>query len=93
MLDSCVMHRNTGPAPGIMVWGSIGYHSHTPLVRIAVAQRLTQITSSAATPDQLWRRVEASWSSVPQERIQSIFESIPRRMSAVISNNGGYCGY
>ncbi|GFV29028.1 transposable element Tcb1 transposase [Trichonephila clavipes] len=35
MLNSCAMHRHTGPAPGIMVCGSIGYHSHTPLVRIA----------------------------------------------------------
>ncbi|GFX47260.1 transposable element Tcb1 transposase [Trichonephila clavipes] len=35
MLNSCVMHRHTGPAPGITVWGGIGYHSRTPLVRIA----------------------------------------------------------
>ncbi|GFU06814.1 transposable element Tcb1 transposase [Trichonephila clavipes] len=35
MLNSCVMHRHTGPATGIMVWGSIVYHSRTPLVRIA----------------------------------------------------------
>ncbi|GFX10075.1 transposable element Tcb1 transposase [Trichonephila clavipes] len=35
MLNSCVMHRNTGPSPGIMVWGGIRYHSRTPLVRIA----------------------------------------------------------
>ncbi|GFW45578.1 transposable element Tcb1 transposase [Trichonephila clavipes] len=34
MLNSCVMHRHTGPALGIMIWGGIGYHSHTPLVRI-----------------------------------------------------------
>ncbi|GFV25072.1 transposable element Tcb1 transposase [Trichonephila clavipes] len=34
VLNSC-MHRHTSPAPGIMVWGGIGYHSHTPLVRIA----------------------------------------------------------
>ncbi|GFT55009.1 transposable element Tcb1 transposase [Trichonephila clavipes] len=34
MLNSCVMHRHTGPDPSIMVWGDIGYHSHTPLVRI-----------------------------------------------------------
>ncbi|GFX17147.1 transposable element Tcb1 transposase [Trichonephila clavipes] len=137
MLNSCVMHHHTGPAPGIMVWGGIGYHSRTPLVRIAgtlnsqryisevlesvvlpylqglatavfqqdnvgphearivqrlffnhqnellpftarspdlssienmqsmVAQRLTQITSPAATPDLLWQRVEAAWSAVP----------------------------
>ncbi|GFV66101.1 uncharacterized protein TNCV_1649131 [Trichonephila clavipes] len=51
-----------------------------------VVQRLTQITPPAATPDQLWQRVEA----VPQEHMQSLFESMPRRMAPVISNNGGY---
>ncbi|GFY10376.1 transposable element Tcb1 transposase [Trichonephila clavipes] len=138
MLNSCVMHRHTGPAPGIMVWGGIGYYSCTPLVRIAgtlnsqrymsevlepvvlpylqglatavfqqdnarphvlcivqrffvnhqiellpwparspdlspienmwsmVSQRLTQITPPAAKPDQIWQRVEAAWSAVPQ---------------------------
>ncbi|GFY34758.1 transposable element Tcb1 transposase [Trichonephila clavipes] len=35
MLNSCVMHSYTGSAPGIMVWDGIGYHSRTPLVRIA----------------------------------------------------------
>ncbi|GFV26268.1 transposable element Tcb1 transposase [Trichonephila clavipes] len=35
VLNSCVMHRHTGHAPGIMVWGGIGYHSRTHLVRIA----------------------------------------------------------
>ncbi|GFT36549.1 transposable element Tcb1 transposase [Trichonephila clavipes] len=34
MLNSCVMHRHTGPATGIMVWGGIEYHSRTPLVCI-----------------------------------------------------------
>ncbi|GFY05764.1 transposable element Tcb1 transposase [Trichonephila clavipes] len=34
MLNSCVMHRHTDPAPDITVWGSIRYHSRT-LVRIA----------------------------------------------------------
>ncbi|GFU52631.1 transposable element Tcb1 transposase [Trichonephila clavipes] len=60
-----------------------------------VAQRLTQITSPAATPDELWQRMEAAWSAVPQpqEYIQSPFESMPRRVAAVISNNGGYSGY
>ncbi|GFT50491.1 transposable element Tcb1 transposase [Trichonephila clavipes] len=35
ILNSCFMHRRTGPAPGIMVCGGIGYPSRTPLVRIA----------------------------------------------------------
>ncbi|GFV83416.1 hypothetical protein TNCV_3055631 [Trichonephila clavipes] len=42
-----------------------------------VAQRLTQITPPAATPDHLWQRVEAAWSAVLQEHIQSLFESMP----------------
>ncbi|GFT40668.1 transposable element Tcb1 transposase [Trichonephila clavipes] len=58
-----------------------------------VAQRLTQITPPAATPEQLWQRLEAAWSAVPQECIQSLFESMPRRVAAVISNNDGYSGY
>ncbi|GFT06746.1 transposable element Tcb1 transposase [Trichonephila clavipes] len=29
------MHRHTGPEPGIIVWGGIGFHFRTPLVRIA----------------------------------------------------------
>ncbi|GFU43263.1 transposable element Tcb1 transposase [Trichonephila clavipes] len=58
-----------------------------------VSQRLTQITLPAATPEQLWQRVEAAWSDVPQEHIQSLFESMPRRVAAVISNNGGYSGF
>ncbi|GFU51122.1 transposable element Tcb1 transposase [Trichonephila clavipes] len=99
MLNSSVVHRHTGRAPGIMVWGGIGDHSRTPLgldtaifqqdnaqphmtlnvqrlfvnhqiellpwpahfpdlspignMWSMVAQRLTQITPPAATPDQL----------------------------------------
>ncbi|GFX70661.1 putative inorganic phosphate cotransporter [Trichonephila clavipes] len=50
-----------------------------------VVQRLTQITAPAATPDQLWQRVEAAWSAVPQEHIQSLFESMPRRVPEGLS--------
>ncbi|GFX08138.1 transposable element Tcb1 transposase [Trichonephila clavipes] len=35
MLNNCVMHRHTGPAPGIIIWDGVGYHSRTFLVRIA----------------------------------------------------------
>ncbi|GFV53437.1 transposable element Tcb1 transposase [Trichonephila clavipes] len=58
-----------------------------------VDQRLIQITPQAVTPDQLWQCVEAAWSVVPQEHIQSLFDSMSRRVAAVISNNGGYSGY
>ncbi|GFW64288.1 transposable element Tc1 transposase [Trichonephila clavipes] len=97
MLNSCVMHRHTGPATGIMVWGGIGYHSRTPLVRIAGtlnSQRyISKIIPTAATPFQLWKHVQAAWSAAPQEHFQSLFESMPRHVAEVISNNGGYSGY
>ncbi|GFX32862.1 transposable element Tcb1 transposase [Trichonephila clavipes] len=126
MLNGSVMHYHTVPLSVIMVWGGIGYHSSTRLIRISgtlnsqryiseiellpwparspdispivnmwsmVVQWLTQITHPGVTPDQLWQRLEAAWSAVPQEHIQSLFESMPRRVAAVISNNGVYSGY
>ncbi|GFT55702.1 hypothetical protein TNCV_1424421 [Trichonephila clavipes] len=35
LLNSFVMHRHTGPASGIQVWGGIRFHCPTPLVRMA----------------------------------------------------------
>ncbi|GFV28654.1 transposable element Tcb1 transposase [Trichonephila clavipes] len=123
MLNSCVMHRHTDPAPGIMDLATAMFQQYNARPHVArivqmfffnhqiqllpwsarspdlspienmwsmVAQRLTQITPPAATPDQLWQRVEAAWSAVPQEHIQSLFELMPRRVAVVISNNGGY---
>ncbi|GFV56623.1 transposable element Tcb1 transposase [Trichonephila clavipes] len=58
-----------------------------------VAQRMTQITPRAATPDQLCQRVEDAQSVVPQEHFQRLFDSMSRRVAALISNNGGYSGY
>lgn len=33
-LEGCIRQRHTGPTPGVMVWGAIGYHSRTRLLRI-----------------------------------------------------------
>ncbi|GFT84705.1 transposable element Tcb1 transposase [Trichonephila clavipes] len=126
MLNSCVMHHHTSPAPGIMGLATAIFQQENARPHVArivqrfffnhqielfpwpahspdlspienmwriVAQRLTQITPPAATPDQLWQRVEAAWSAVRQEHIQSLFESMLRHVAAVISNNGGYSGH
>ncbi|GFV53702.1 hypothetical protein TNCV_2092051 [Trichonephila clavipes] len=50
-------------------------------------------STPAATPDQLWQRLEAACSDSPLEHIQRLFVSMPRRVAAVISNNVGYSGY
>ncbi|GFU18415.1 hypothetical protein TNCV_1980951 [Trichonephila clavipes] len=41
------------------------------------------------TVDELWYRVEAAWSSVSVHSIQSLFDSMPRRINAVITARGG----
>ncbi|GFX12541.1 transposable element Tc1 transposase [Trichonephila clavipes] len=58
-----------------------------------VAQRLTQIIPPFATTDQRWQRVESAWSVVLQEHIKSLFESLPRRVAALITNNAVYSSY
>ncbi|GFU64387.1 transposable element Tcb1 transposase [Trichonephila clavipes] len=132
MLNSCVMHRHTGPAPGYYgmgwYWISLSHfssmhcryfkqptlhlrgigascpslpsglaHSHISTGKWATKRGMhcpkVFHYTPAATPDKLWQRVEAAWSDVPQERIQSLFESILRSVAAVISNNVGYSGY
>ncbi|GFX72675.1 transposable element Tcb1 transposase [Trichonephila clavipes] len=66
MLNSCIMHHHTGPAPGIMIELLLWTARSPDLSPIEntwamVAQQLTQITPPAATPDQLWQRVEAAF--------------------------------
>ncbi|GFY01493.1 transposable element Tc3 transposase [Trichonephila clavipes] len=43
-------NRHTGPAPGIMVWGGIGYHSRTPLVCIAGTLNIQLYISEVLEP-------------------------------------------
>ncbi|GFT62989.1 transposable element Tcb1 transposase [Trichonephila clavipes] len=50
MLNSCVMHRHTGPAPGIMVWGGIAYHSRTPVVCIVGTLNIQRYISEVLEP-------------------------------------------
>ncbi|GFU72166.1 uncharacterized protein TNCV_3153021 [Trichonephila clavipes] len=37
----------------------------------------------------LWQRVEAAWSAAPQEHIQSLFESMPRRVAMGLGSSPG----
>ncbi|GFU63968.1 transposable element Tcb1 transposase [Trichonephila clavipes] len=50
MLNSCVMPHHTSPAPGIMVWGGIRYHSRTPLVHIAGTSNSQRYISEVLEP-------------------------------------------
>ncbi|GFT75717.1 transposable element Tcb1 transposase [Trichonephila clavipes] len=82
MLNSCVMHQQDNVRPHVThivqrffvnhqielpPWPACSYDL-SPIENMwsMVAQRLTLITSPAATSDQIWQRVEAAWSAVPQ---------------------------
>ncbi|GFS82618.1 transposable element Tcb1 transposase [Trichonephila clavipes] len=52
-----------------------------------LAHRLSRDAPSAATLDLFWQYVEAACIAVPQGYNQSLFDSIPRHVAAVIANN------
>ncbi|GFY18875.1 hypothetical protein TNCV_3875631 [Trichonephila clavipes] len=54
-----------------------------------VAKPLVRHHTPVTTVDELWYFVEASQSSVPVHAIQSLFDSMPKRIKAVISVRGG----
>lgn len=58
-----------------------------------VAEQLARHNTPVTTLDELWYRVEAAWASVPVHAIQALFDSMPRRIKAVITARGGCSGY
>jgi transposase len=42
---------------------------------------------------ELWERVEKEWNDIPTSVCQNLIESMPRRVSAVLSAKGGYTKY
>ncbi|GFX08030.1 transposable element Tcb2 transposase [Trichonephila clavipes] len=57
-----------------------------------VAERLARHHTPVTAVDELWHRFEAEWASVPVHALQSLFNSMPRLMSAVITARGGCSG-
>ncbi|GFS67029.1 transposable element Tcb2 transposase [Trichonephila clavipes] len=74
-LPECVIERYSGLTPGI-----------TDLV----GQRLVRDPSPVASKDELLLRRQAIWNFLPQADIQNLFDSMPRRIAALISSRGGY---
>ncbi|GFX61522.1 odorant receptor [Trichonephila clavipes] len=58
-----------------------------------ITQRLTRHQTPVTTIDELWPRVEAAWASVPIHAIQSLFDSMARRISAGTTSRAGCSGY
>ncbi|GFT29983.1 transposable element Tc1 transposase [Trichonephila clavipes] len=49
MFNSCIVHRHTGPAPGIMVWGAVLWHDFIFRLKLLISLALNndQIMRSA----------------------------------------------
>ncbi|GFX46244.1 transposable element Tcb1 transposase [Trichonephila clavipes] len=58
-----------------------------------VVPHLARDPRPAASKDELLPRIQATWNSLPQADIQNRFDSMPRRISAVIAARGGYTKY
>ncbi|GFU70363.1 uncharacterized protein TNCV_2916261 [Trichonephila clavipes] len=50
-----------------------------------IGRRLTRDPRPAASKDELLLRIQAIWNSLPQADIQNLFNSMPRRMAALIA--------
>ena len=42
---------------------------------------------------ELWENIQKSWYNIPVETCRKLISSMPRRIEAVLKNNGGYTGY
>ncbi|GFX62107.1 hypothetical protein TNCV_2228331 [Trichonephila clavipes] len=58
-----------------------------------VGRRLVRDPRPAPSKDELLLPIEAMWNSLPQADIQNLFDSMPRRVAALIAAHGGCTKY
>ena len=58
-----------------------------------IKYRLTTYEYPPQDLDQLWSRVQDIWTSLPSEYLQNLYESMPRRMRALLRSRGGQIKY
>ena len=49
--------------------------------------------SPVASAEKLWVRIQKIWNALPQAGIQNLFDSMPRRLAALIAARDGYTKY
>ncbi|KFM67459.1 Transposable element Tcb2 transposase, partial [Stegodyphus mimosarum] len=58
-----------------------------------IGRRLARDPRPVASADELWVRVQTIWNALPQSDIQTLFDSMPRRVAALIAARGGHTKY
>ncbi|GFY01781.1 transposable element Tcb1 transposase [Trichonephila clavipes] len=58
-----------------------------------VDRRLARDPRPTGSKDELLLRIQAIWNPLPQADTQNLFDSMPRRIAALIAARGGYTNY
>ena len=56
-------------------------------------RRLGEYDYPPSSIHQLWERVQVEWENISAAECQSLIESMPRRIEAVLKAKGGYTKY
>ncbi|GFV49335.1 transposable element Tcb2 transposase [Trichonephila clavipes] len=58
-----------------------------------VGRRIARDLRPVASTDELWLRIQTIWNTLPQADIKNLFNSMPRRVAALIAARGGHTKY
>ena len=64
----------------------------SPIEHVLGLRRIHQ-SPPAPTLNALWTRIKIVWRDIPQEDIQGLFDSMPRRTETLIAAHGGFTPY
>jgi hypothetical protein len=56
-------------------------------------QRLAMYKQAPQSMDELWERIQDIWTSLPLQFLQKLYESMPKRMRALLQSRGGQINY
>ncbi|GFT90109.1 transposable element Tc1 transposase [Trichonephila clavipes] len=62
-------------------------------VKDIVGRHFAHDLRPVASTDELWLRIQTIWNTLPQADIQNLFNSMPRRVAALIAARGGHTKY
>ncbi|GFW34781.1 transposable element Tc1 transposase [Trichonephila clavipes] len=58
-----------------------------------VGRRIARDLRPVASTDELWLPIQTIWNTLPQTDIKNLFNSMPRRVAALIAARGGHTKY
>ncbi|GFV39246.1 transposable element Tc1 transposase [Trichonephila clavipes] len=58
-----------------------------------VGRRIARDLRPVASTDERWLRIQTIWNTLPQTDIKNLFNSMPRRVAALIAARGGHTEY